>query len=69
MEKYFYKAFSWCFEQPWVVETTSAGVINNALSHIECATCKEDFVCGLARGFHANLTAPAQKEFLDTLSK
>ncbi|GMH35100.1 hypothetical protein BSKO_02968 [Bryopsis sp. KO-2023] len=69
MASYFYKALNWSLDNAHAVETTKVGVINSALSHLASVQTKEDFVCGLARGFGANMTMVVRQEFLNQLMR
>lgn len=69
MRKYFCQALEWTLDQSPVVETTRAGIVHNALSHLQDAKNKEEFCCGLLRGFGANLTVSKREELVNKLSK
>ncbi len=56
MEDLFYRALKWILDAAaTVVETTMVGIVLNALTHLQGATSKTAFVCGLIRGLGGNL--------------
>ena len=56
IDDFFFRALEWVLEQNCaVVETTKAGVINNALSHLVGVTSKSEFAAAAVRGFGSNM--------------
>ncbi|KAI8896032.1 dynein heavy chain and region D6 of dynein motor-domain-containing protein [Globomyces pollinis-pini] len=56
IQSYLYQSIDWIRKNcETVVETTKAGLLYNALSHVEYASDKRSFLYGLIRGFGANL--------------
>ena len=68
-DDYFLKAFTWALGNPSVVSTTKAGILFNALSHLEGARSKTEFLRGLARGFGANMAPETRLEFLADITR
>ena len=60
----FWRALEWVLANAasWVVDTTKAGVVHNALSHLVGAKSKGEFVCGAVRGFGSNLLLEKRAE-------
>ena len=60
----FWRALDWVLANAasWVVDTTKAGVVHNALSHLVGAKSKGEFVCGAVRGFGSNLLLEKRAE-------
>ncbi len=56
VEDLFYRALKWVLDAAaTVVETTMVGIVLNALTHLQGASSKTAFVCGLIRGLGGNL--------------
>lgn len=63
IDDYFFKALEWVLEQgAAVVQTTTAGVVNNALSHLVGVASKAEFVAAAVRGFGSNLMLEQRTE-------
>ncbi|GMH42975.1 hypothetical protein BSKO_10897 [Bryopsis sp. KO-2023] len=70
MTSNFFKALSYLLDNSPAVETTTVGVIHNVLSHLASVQTKEDFVCGLARGFSgAKMAMDIQQQFINQLTR
>ena len=68
VDDYFFRALDWVIEQDAaVVQTTKAGVINNALSHLVGVTTKSEFVAAAVRGFGSNLMLEQRAELAKLL--
>ena len=68
-KEYFHKALEWTLARQSVVDTTKAGVLNNALSHLEGADTRNAYAKGLAMGFGALMEEEAQREFVSRVSR
>ena len=60
IEDYYYKALQWVLQQSHVVRQSRVGIAYNGLSQVQDASTKEEFLCGLIRGFCGNLEAANQ---------
>lgn len=59
----FFKALDWVVkDSSAVVETTHAGVVNGALSHLVGVSTKAEFACAAVRGFGSNLPLDRRNE-------
>jgi len=59
----FFKALDWVVkDNSAVVETTHAGIVNGALSHLVDVSTKAEFACAAVRGFGSNLPLEKRSE-------
>lgn len=68
VDDYFFRALDWVLEQQAaVIETTKAGVINNALSHLVGVSSKSEFAAAAVRGFGSNMVLEKRAELAKLL--
>lgn len=68
IDDYFFRALDWVVElNASVVETTKAGVVNNALSHLVGVSTKAEFVAAAVHGFGSNLLLDQRAELAKLL--
>ncbi|KAL3893829.1 MAG: hypothetical protein SGPRY_013984, partial [Prymnesium sp.] len=68
IDDFFFRALSHVLEtNAPVVQTTTAGVVNNALSHLVGVSTKAEFVVAAVRGFGSNLMLAQREELAKKL--
>lgn len=68
VDDYFFRALDWVLHQDAaVVQTTKAGVVNNALSHLVGVTSKPEFLAAAVRGFGSNMLLEQRAELAKLL--
>eukprot|EP00327_Prymnesium_parvum_P015469 CAMPEP_0113281722 /NCGR_PEP_ID=MMETSP0008_2-20120614/28451_1 /TAXON_ID=97485 /ORGANISM="Prymnesium parvum" /LENGTH=3313 /DNA_ID=CAMNT_0000132155 /DNA_START=19 /DNA_END=9960 /DNA_ORIENTATION=- /assembly_acc=CAM_ASM_000153 len=68
LDDYFFKALDWVLElDAAVVQTTAAGVVNNALSHLVGVSTKAEFVAAAVHGFGSNMILEKRAELAKLL--
>ena len=68
LSEYFFKALDWVLAQDSaVVDTTKAGIVVSALSHLHGVASKAEFVCAAIRGFGSNLMHTKRAELAKLL--
>ncbi|KOO53421.1 cytoplasmic dynein 2 heavy chain 1, partial [Chrysochromulina tobinii] len=68
LSEYFFKVLDWVLAQDSaVVDTTKAGIVVSALSHLHGVASKAEFVCAAIRGFGSNLMHTKRAELAKLL--